>query len=242
MTRLESALNYLKPADLNYNEWLNVGLALHAENSDWTVWDDWSKNDSRYHPGECKAKWATFHNCSSPVTGGTLIWMAASRGWSDTGADRPMNWDDSIFFDGREAASASRSPSEQLITYLETLFRPEEYVGYVTKSCQAKSNGRWVPNSRGVFNRTAGELIAGLRKHPEDPGAVVGDWKPEAGAWIRFNPLDGQGVQNENVTRFRYALVESDTLPVEFRCANGLVFRTSPAWANSILTRCLTHF
>ncbi len=27
---------------------------------------------------------------------------------------------------------------------------------------------------------------------------------------IRFNPLDGMGVKNENVTRFTYALVESD--------------------------------
>ncbi len=45
--------------------------------------------------------------------------------------------------------------------------------------------------------------------------ATVGDWKPEAGAWIRFNALDGQGVKNENVVSFKYALVESDTLPIE---------------------------
>lgn len=29
-----------------------------------------------------------------------------------------------------------------------------------------------------------------------------------------FNPVDGQGVKNENITRFTYALVESDTLPI----------------------------
>ena len=40
-------------------------------------------------------------------------------------------------------------------------------------------------------------------------------YNPEAGAWIRFNPLDGNGVKNENVTAFRYALVESDSLPIE---------------------------
>ena len=40
-------------------------------------------------------------------------------------------------------------------------------------------------------------------------------YKRQAGAWIRFNPLDGQGVKNENVADFRYALVESDTLPIE---------------------------
>lgn len=47
-----------------------------------------------------------------------------------------------------------------------------------------------------------------------DIGRVLGDYSPEAGAWIRFNPLDGKGVKNENVTDFRYALVESDSIPV----------------------------
>ncbi len=44
---------------------------------------------------------------------------------------------------------------------------------------------------------------------------MLGDYSPDAGAWIRFNPLDGKGVKNENVTDFRYALVESDSIPVE---------------------------
>ena len=43
----------------------------------------------------------------------------------------------------------------------------------------------------------------------------MGDYNPEAGAWIRFNPLDGNGVRNENVTRFDFALVESDEMPLE---------------------------
>ena len=75
------------------------------------------------------------------------------------------------------------------------------------------ADGRWVP-SKGVYDRTAAELIASIRKHPDDLGATIGDWKKEVGAWIRFNPVDGAGVKNENVTRFRYALVESDTLPI----------------------------
>ena len=38
------------------------------------------------------------------------------------------------------------------------------------------------------------------------------DYNVAGGAWIRFNPLDGNGVKNENVIDFRYALVESDSL------------------------------
>ena len=53
-----------------------------------------------------------------------------------------------------------------------------------------------------------------MQKTPDDIGAVFGDYKEEAGAWIRFNPLDGKGVKNDNVTDYRYALVESDTLDI----------------------------
>ena len=35
------------------------------------------------------------------------------------------------------------------------------------------------------------------------------------GAFMRINPLDGQGVKDENVTAYRHILVESDTLPLE---------------------------
>mgnify|MGYP000790788676 FL=1 len=48
----------------------------------------------------------------------------------------------------------------------------------------------------------------------QDIGSVIGDYNSEVGAWIRFNPLDGKGVKNENVTEFRYALVESDTMDI----------------------------
>ncbi len=36
----------------------------------------------------------------------------------------------------------------------------------------------------------------------------------ECGAWIRFNPLNGQGVKNDCVADYRYALVESDNISV----------------------------
>ena len=68
--------------------------------------------------------------------------------------------------------------------------------------------------SKGVYDRTAGELISSLKKHSDDIEATVGDWKPEVGGWIRFNPLDSEGVKNEKVTKFKFALVESDTLPI----------------------------
>lgn len=86
-------------------------------------------------------------------------------------------------------------------------------MGYVTKTYPIETDeGVVYKPTKGDYARTAGELIQELQKYGNDIGAVLGDYKEEAGAWIRFNPLDGNGVKNDNVTDFRYALVESDSM------------------------------
>ena len=105
----------------------------------------------------------------------------------------------------------SWNPVEQMSTYLQALFTSEDYVGYVTESWER--DGRRLP-SRGVYGRTAGQLLEELSRY-KDLGAVFGDVDPAVGAWIRFNPLDGQGVKDANVTDYRFALVESDAMPID---------------------------
>ena len=215
---LLSALRAINVAELERSAWIAVGMALKQEGYPVSVWDDWSRNDRRYHPGECERLWNGFHGSGTPVTGGTIIQMAKERGWTLWEGDGCLDWGDEISYDGAESFTgfsdpSAWSPTKDLIRYLELLFEPEDRVAYVTGDAWRTEDGRWVP-SKGIYDRTAGELLASLRKHPEDIGATIGDWKPEAGAWIRFNPVDGAGVKNENITKFRYALVESDTLPI----------------------------
>ncbi len=217
-TNILSALKFLDVASMTRAEWIAVGMALKTEGYPCSIWDDWSRNDRRYHPGECEKKWNSFHGSGNPVKGGSIVQMAKERGWTPFGGENGcMGWDDTIEYDGDPAFTGfSQEPWDQaqdLIAYLETLFLPDEKVGYVTNDVWQDADGRWVP-SKGVFDRTAAELIASLKKHPDDLGATIGDWKKDVGAWIRFNPVDGQGVKNENITRFTYALVESDTLPI----------------------------
>lgn len=216
-TTILSALKALDVAAMTRAEWITVGMALKAEGFPCSIWDDWSRNDRRYHPGECEKKWNSFHGSSNPVKGGSIVQMAKERGWTLIGEDGCMSWDDTIEYDGDPAftgfSQETWSQTGDLIKYLETLFLPDEKVGYVTNDIWQDAEGRWVP-SKGVYDRTAAELIASLKKHKDDLGATIGDWKKDVGAWIRFNPVDGQGVKNENITRFTYALVESDTLPI----------------------------
>jgi RecA-family ATPase len=214
MDNILEALKQIDASQTTYEEWIQVGMALKAEGYDCSVWDDWSKNDSRYRDGECDRKWGTFKGSSLPISGGTIIKMAKDNGWTPHGGI--MAWDDIIEYDGDGMIydpTNDMTPAEQLIKYLDTLFYDDEYVGYVTTDVWQNSDGKWMPK-KGQYDRTAGELMDLLEKHPDDIGAVIGDSKDECGAWIRFNPVDGVGVKNENIVRFTHALVESDDMPI----------------------------
>lgn len=221
---LQSALDSLSPASLSYQEWCAVGMALKEAGQPVSLWEDWSRRDAgRYHPGECARKWESFHGSGTPVTVSSIFALARAHGWQGV-PDRELDWNDEI--DARplvdpgwvEAEETDAlpipedwDPAGQLIQYLQALFEPAENVGYVTESWE--KDGKWLP-SRGSWSRTAGELIQELSQCGGDLGKVLGDWQPAAGAWIRFNPLDGKGCKNDNVTEYRFALVESDSVPL----------------------------
>jgi RecA-family ATPase len=218
MDNLLDALKQIDVSKVSYQEWINIGMALKAEGYDCSVWDNWSQNDARYKQGECDRKWRSFAGSSNPIAGGTIIKMAKDAGWVPYVHENGglMEWDDIIEYDGDGMIydpTVSMTPTEQLIKYLEILFKSNEYVAYVTTDVWQNADGKWMPG-RGQYDRTAKELIDLLKKHPDDIGAVIGDWKDESGAWIRFNPVDGSGVKNDNITRFSYALVESDNIPI----------------------------
>lgn len=63
---LLNLLNYIPPSELDYQEWVNVGMALKYEGYTAADWDDWSRKDTaRYHTGECFRKWGSFHGAAS---------------------------------------------------------------------------------------------------------------------------------------------------------------------------------
>lgn len=114
------------------------------------------------------------------------------------------------------AEPESWEPDDELRRYLSALFDHDEHVAYVSEAWD--KDGRLVP-TRGVWDRTAGQLVEALDRYGS-VAEVIGDPKPaNAGAWIRFNPMDGVGCKDENVTALRHALVESDSVDVERQAA-----------------------
>lgn len=225
---LIEALEYIDPAACDYQEWINIGMALKHENFDVSVWDEWSSRDiPRYHHGECENKWRSFNGNASPVTAGTIYQMAFENGYSPERESYELDWDSEIgaksdgiiidrnWIEGREISEpANWNPVREITTYLETLFESSENVGYNFRSFK-NEKGKYTPADKGAFDRTAGELLQELSMCDGDIGAVFGDYDKEAGAWIRFNPLDGKGIKNANVTDFRYALVEADNMELD---------------------------
>ena len=227
-TNLLELLSHIDPSLLSYQEWVNVGMALKQEGYSAGDWDAWSAKDTgRYHRGECVRKWNTFNGAGTPVTGGTIYQMALDQGWQPE-RGHELNWDDAIAWESDSHTILDSGwvedceikepenwePEKELITYLETLFGTDDIVGYVTRSWSKPDDDKKYPD-KGSWDRTARQLIQKLSKCKGDIGSVLGDYDPSVGAWIRFNPLDGKGCKNENVTDYRYALVESDNTSLE---------------------------
>lgn len=213
------ALDFIPVSSCNYTEWIEVGMALKHEGYDCSVWDNWSKNDDRYYD-ECYRKWESFNGSSKPITGASIIKLAREKGGYITkkkiNNTRVLAWDD--YVEDSEDPSIDYSkfkPTEQLKIFLKTLFKSGEYVGYVSNDVYFnKDHDRYEP-LKGVYYRTVDDLLKSLDRYPDDLGATIGDWKKEAGAWIRINPLDGKGASKKNVTRYSYCLIESDDLPIK---------------------------
>ncbi|HRV32566.1 MAG TPA: PriCT-2 domain-containing protein [Candidatus Paceibacterota bacterium] len=94
MDNILNALERINVSELTYTEWFQVGAALKHEGYDLGVWDNWSKNDSRYKAGECERKWATMTGSSNPITGETIIQMTMKS------KSMYMDWDNVIEYDG----------------------------------------------------------------------------------------------------------------------------------------------
>ena len=73
---------------------------------------------------------------------------------------------------------------------------------------------RYIPRGRGIYFRTQEDILQSIDTY-DDIEKALGTYDPLAGAWVRINPLDGKGIRNENVSEYRYTLVESDELSLQ---------------------------
>ena len=227
-------LRHIPCGQLSYQEWTNVGAALHKEGLPCSLWDEWSATDgSRYHSGECERKWKTFGNYSGrEATMGSVYHMAEEFGWTPAQSLKTYGWDDLITTDEEKSAGWHRedtiqtvppvsegyNPIRDVTDYLSAIFEPEEKVCVVVTASQ-DDTGKWRPYG-GSTSRTCKQLLDSLKKKTDSPITdTFGTTNPDSGVWVCFNPMDGTGRRNSNVTSYRYALVESDSQDIDTQYA-----------------------
>ena len=225
-SELVSMLKAIPVSELNYEEWLTVGMAIHYEGSPCSVWEHWSEADNRFHDGECEKKWKSFGKGSGkPVTGATIMRMATDRGWKSDPMMKTYDWDDYIPDDGETSNNDELrfmnilpdcpnpfDPVSQVKEYLKALFSPDEKVAIVVSSYKDK-DGKYKPTGCNC-SRSCAALLKTLDKYPDDLSDTLGESDDDAGAWVCFNPVNGSGRKDEDVVAWRYALIESDTMPI----------------------------
>lgn len=207
------------PSD-DYDVWLKVGMALKHEGADCSVWDDWSRSSSKYRAGACERKWRTFNR--NDVTGGTIYHIATQYGYKPERDDTVYDIHNLLLdeyavdpafvsIENVPPVPKNYSAKGEMLEYFTELFEPSDFVGYCVEFAKDK-DGAWKP-ARTQYRRTAEDIIEKLKKG--DPERALGTLNEQSGAYIRFNPLDGKGENNTNVTRWTYCLIESDKDSIE---------------------------
>jgi RecA-family ATPase len=193
MSNINEALAALSVTSCDYQEWVQVGMAIFNEGLPMSVWDDWSRADKRYREGECAKKWAGFQQTHSGVAGGTIVKLAMDKAGfkpvSTVQDDTVYDWNSEIRVGVDEPESKEEMPvivhrgyvepveikplettpnNSDLKRYLEAVFQPDECVGYSVESFMSQpdkeGNTRMLP-TKGVFTRKAKDLIAELERY-----------------------------------------------------------------------------
>ena len=94
---------------------------------------------------------------------------------------------------------------------VRALYAPGEKINFVTAFAEHADK------SGAVKARPVGKGITLERDVLVSRFEQSGSDTSQAGGWLRMNPLDGQGIADGNVTACRFALLESDTLPMELQ-------------------------
>lgn len=227
-------LKYIPVKQLKYDDWVSVGMALHHDGYSMYDWIDWSRGDSvKCEETNFQQKWDSFKNDSGGISGAYLTKKAKEYGWKPNFKDEnytlptkptnnniyeaPKNIKKHIIElhipDNLEKIQEPKdwNQGEDLITFLETLYKPEDIVAYCIDAKKGKDN-KWNPQYK-KFQKCR-DLVKKL-KSGLSVEKTLGKLNKESGAWIQMNPSDGKGGEKKNVVDYRYSLIECDDTPIE---------------------------
>lgn len=200
----------------------------------------WASTSSKFDSREFEKKWASFRDTYSGdlIKAGSIIKMAKTYGYRAVqrdiarigigsrvnigDLDTPPNSQSMGAL--QNAAPLSAYEQEKQIMQFLDLYQDTDRLNIVISATYLEKNQKWIPEGKGI-TRTVSEwkesIHASFMKKAgpfsmyyadTDKNGCDVSYNPDAGVWVRINPTDGRGVGNGNITSFRYALVESDSM------------------------------
>lgn len=199
----------------------------------------WASTSSKFDSREFEKKWASFRDTYSGdlIKAGSIIKMAKNYGYRAVQRDTArIGIGSRVNIDGLDTPPNSQSMSvlqsaplsayeqeRQIMAFLD-LYQDTDRLNIVISATYLAKNKKWIPEGKGI-TRTVSEwkesIHASFTKKAgpfsmyyadTDKNGCDVSYNPDAGVWVRINPTDGRGVGNGNITSFRYALVESDSM------------------------------
>lgn len=91
-TDVISMLEFVDP-DMPYQQWVDIGMAVHDAGFSFDIWDGWSRRGHKYD-GSTGNHWKSFRG-GGGITIGTLVHEAQIRGWKPTSyiTEDKIDWD-----------------------------------------------------------------------------------------------------------------------------------------------------
>lgn len=125
---IRSMLEYYRNDDLDYEEWVRVGMAIHdaTDGTGYDIWLDWSATSNKHDDKLMEKRWHSFGKSSNVVTIGTIIHHAKENGWRSS-------YDDVAF------ETTLVDDSDILDTSSVDLKRPPGFVGEIVEWMNTQS-------------------------------------------------------------------------------------------------------
>lgn len=124
---LADMLAHIPNNDLDYEDWVRIGMALHhaSGGTAYDLWETWSATSPKHDAGYMPNKWHSFGKSANPVTLGTLAHFAEQNGWK-----QPVTFTSEVEFDFPEQDDL---PAKAIDTKGVDLLRPPGLTGRVAE-------------------------------------------------------------------------------------------------------------
>ena len=201
------ALDTIGCADLDRGEWCRLMAGWKAAGLPYEAIDSWNQRDAaRYDERANRRTWDSFKRAEGAGAGTVARIIREHGGTVPTyGGGKPAT--------GREgtAEAVAEGAAGQLAQFARAVFRAGDLINVVTASAE-RGDGKRSPAGKGA-DVPLSELLGAMEAEPSAAHLLEGlglPYDPEAGAWVRVNPVDGRGVSDSDVTRHDNVLIECD--------------------------------